>query len=124
MVMWPKEIEVEGRGEIYLHWKNLAMIALMMIMPLIIALFFKSFVIKGICWLFSLLVYISCLPVQGPCVMAVAVAALPWYIFLEWKAIPRWLAIIAAIISLVEIIYIWHRMRGIEKIRKEQNMLL
>jgi len=122
--MWLEEIELEGKGEIYLHWKNLAMIAFVMILPLIIALFFESFVVKAFCWGFCLLAYMSYLRVQGPCVMAIIVGSLPWYVFFEWEALPRWLGIIAAIISLIEISYIRNRMRGIERIRKRENILL
>jgi len=120
--MWPEEVKLEGKAEIYLHWKNLAIIALVMIAPLIIALFFESFVIEAFCWGLSLLAYISYVRVQGPCVTAIAVGALPWYVFFEWKALPKWLAIAAAIISLIEISYIRHRMRGIEQMRKKQNL--
>jgi hypothetical protein len=122
LVMWPEDVKLEGRGEIYLHWKNLALIALVIILPLIIALFFESFVIKVFCWGFSFLAYMIYLPVQGPCVTAIAVGALPWYVFFEWKALPRWLAIIATIITLIEISYIRHRMHGIERIRKKENL--
>ena len=120
--MWPEEVKLEGKAEIYLHWKNLAIIALVMIAPLIIALLFESFVIEAFCWGLSLLAYISYVRVQGPCVTAIAVGALPWYVFFEWKALPRWLAIIAAIITLIEISYIRHRMHGIERIRKKENL--
>ncbi len=120
--MWPKDIKLEGRGEIYLHWKNLAIIALVMIVPLIIALLFESFVIKVFCWGISLFAYMTYLPVQGPCVTAIAVGALPWYVFFEWKASPKWLVITATIVSLIEISYIRHRMRGIEQMRKKENL--
>lgn len=119
--MWSEDIEIEGTGEIYLHWKNLAIIAVVIILPLIIALFFESFIIKAFCWGLCLSAYVSYLRVQGPCVMAIIVGSLPWYVFFEWKALPWWLAIIAAIISLIEISYIRHRMRGIERIREKEN---
>ncbi len=122
--MWPKEIELEGKSEIYLHWKNLAMIAFVMTLPLIIALFFESLIIKIFCWGFCLLAYISYIRVQGPCVMAIMVGIIPWYIFFEWTASPQWLAVIAAIISLIEISYIRHRMRQIEQLRRKENILL
>lgn len=122
--MWPEDIELEGKGEIYLHWKNLAMIAFVMILPLVIALFFESFIIKVFCWGFCLIVYISYLRVQGPCVTAIIVGTLPWYVFFEWKALPKWLAIIATIISLIEISYIRNRMRRIKQIREKENILL
>ncbi len=121
--MWTGNIEIEGKGEIYLHWKNLAMIAAVMIVPFIIALVFDSFVTKVICWAICIFAYMSYLPVQGPCVTAIFVGALPWYVFLEWEQLPGWLAIIAAVISLIEISYIWHRMRGIEQIRKIEGVL-
>ena len=123
LVMWSEDIKLEGRGEIYLHWKNLAIIALMMIVPLIIGLLFESFVIKVFCWGVCFLVYMICLRVQGPCVTAIAVGTLPWYVYFEWKALPRWLAIIVGIITLIEISYIRHRMRRIELIRKKENIL-
>ena len=122
--MWPEEIELEGTGEFFLTWKNLAMIAFWMILPLIIALFFESFAIKAFCWGFCLLAYISNLRVQGPCVMAIMVGSLPWYVFFEWKTSPQWVAVIAAIISLIEISYIRSRMHNIEQIRKKENILL
>ena len=122
--MWSEEIKIEGKGEIYLHWKNLAMIAFVMISPLIFALFFDSFIIKAFCWGFCVLAYMSYFRVQGPCVTAIIVGSLPWYIFFEWKALPRWLAVIAAIISLIEISYIWSRMRRIEQLREKENILL
>jgi hypothetical protein len=122
--MWPKEIELEGTGEIYLHWKNLAILSCMIILPLVIALFFESFIVKGICWGFCFLVYMSCIRVQGPCVMAIMVGLLPWYVFFEWKASPQWVAVIAAIISLIEVSYIRSRMHRIEQIRKKENTLL
>ena len=122
--MWPQDIKIEGKGEIYLYWKNLAVIASVMIAPLLIALFFESFIIKAICWGVVLLAYMSYLPVQGPCVTAIIVASLSWYILFEWKALPKWLVIIAAIITLIEISYIRHRMRGIEQIREKEDILL
>ena len=75
--MWPEDIKLEGSGELYLHWKNLTLIALVIILPLIIALFFESLVIKFFCWGFCFLAYIIYLPVQGPCVTAIAIGALP-----------------------------------------------
>jgi hypothetical protein len=120
--MWPEDVKLDGSAEIYLHWKNLGIPALAMIVPLVIALFFESFVIKIICWGLFLSAYISYLRVYGSCVMAIAVGALPWYIFLEWKALPRWLAIITTIILLIEISYIRHQMHGIEQIRKKENL--
>ena len=120
--MWQEDIKLEGRGEVYLHWKSLALIALVMISPLIIALLFESFVIKVLCWGFCFLAYIIYLPVQGPCITAMAVGALPWYVFFEWKALPRWLAIVAAIVTLLEISYIRHRMHGIERIREKEDV--
>jgi len=120
--MWPEDIKLDGRTEIYLYWKNLAMIALVMLSPLTIALFIESFVIKIVLWGFSLLAYRSFLRVWGSCVMAIAVGSLPWYVFFEWKALPRWLAVIATIITLIEISYIRHQMRGIEQIRRKENI--
>ena len=79
--MWSEDIKIEGKGEIYLHWKNLAMIAFVMILPLIIALFFESFIIKAFCWGGCLLAYVSYLRVQGPCVTAIIVGSLSWYVF-------------------------------------------
>ena len=122
--MWPEDIKIEGKGEIYLHWKNLAMIAFVIILPLVIALFFESIIIKIFCWGFCLLAYTSYLRVQGPCVTAIMVGILPWYVFFEWKALPQWLAVIASIISLIEISYIRSRMRRIEQLRREENILL
>jgi hypothetical protein len=122
--MWSEDIKIEGKGEIYLHWKNLAMIAFVMILPLIIALFLESFIIKAFCWVGCLIAYVSYLRVQGSCVTAIIVGSLPWYVFFEWKALPWWLAIIAAIISLIEISYMRNRMRGIERIREKENILL
>lgn len=120
--MWSEDIKLDGRAEIYLHWKNLAMIAFAMLSPLTIALFIKSLVIKIVLWGFSFLAYISFLPVWGSCVMAIAVGALPWYFFFEWKALPRWLAIIPIIITLIEVSYVLHQMRGIEQIRKKESL--
>ncbi len=122
--MWPEDIKIEGRGEIYLRWKNLAIISLVLILPLIIALFFESFVIKVFCWGLCLSAYVSYLRVQGPCVMAIMVGVIPWYIFFEWQSLPKWMAIIAIIISLIEISYIRHRMRKIELIREKENILI
>lgn len=48
--MWPEDVKLDGRAEIYLHWKNLGILALVMLVPLVVALFFESFVIKIICW--------------------------------------------------------------------------
>lgn len=97
--------------------------SLVMLVPMIVALFFKSFIIKVVCWMIFILGYIIYLPVYGPCVMAIAVAVLPWYVFFEWKSSPEWLAIIATIISLIEISYIRHRMHFIEQIRKKAEKL-
>jgi len=118
LVKWPEEIEIEGKGEIYLRWKNLAIIALVIILPLIFSLFFDSLIIKAFCWGFCFLSYMSYLRVQGPCVTAIIVGALPWYIFFEWETLPRWLVVIAAIISLIEISYIRSRMRRIGQLRR------
>jgi len=123
-IVWPEEVEIEGTAEIYLRWKNLAMIAFVMIAPLLVALLFESFVVKIICWGFCVLAYVSYLPVQGPCVQAIIVGALPWYVFLEWSDSPTWLAIIAAIVSLIELSYIRHRMHGIEQERTKAGILL
>ena len=122
--MWPEKIELEGKGEIYLHWKNLLMIAFVMILPLVVALFFESFVVKAFCWGFCLLAYMSYLRVQGPFVTAIMVGILPWYIFFECEALPLWLAVIAAIISLIEISYIWNRMQKIKQLRKKENIIM
>jgi len=122
--MWPKVTELEGRGEIFLHWHNLAAITLVIVIPLIVALFFDSLWVKIICWAISLLAYMSYLPVQGPCVQAVAVSILPWYVLFEWRSAPKWLAIIAALISLIEISYVRHRMRAIKEMRKKEGILL
>jgi len=100
------------------------MIAFVIILPLVIALFFESIIIKIFCWGFCLLAYTSYLRVQGPCVTAIMVGILPWYVFFEWKALPQWLAVIASIISLIEISYIRSRMRRIEQLRREENILL
>lgn len=120
---WSKDSELEGSAEIYLHWWNLAIIAAMIILPLLLALAFDSWWIKIPCWLFSLAAYVSYLRVQGPCVMATAVGALPWYIFLEWDTAPNWLMLLAAVITLVEISYVRHRMRLIAEFREREHIL-
>ncbi len=122
MLKWPKTAELEGTGEIFLHWWNLAIIAVVMIAPLALALAFDSWWIKVLCWLFSLAAYVSYLRVQGPCVMATAVGALPWYVLLEWDAAPSWLMLLAAVITLVEISFIRHRMRHIASFRERGNI--
>jgi len=124
MTIWPRPEGLEGRAEIYLQWKNLIAIAMMILLPLIIALFLKPLVGKIICWAISFLVYVSCLPIQGPCVTALAVGALPWYIYIEWESSPIWLFIIAIIVSLIEISYIRHRMRFIREMREKEGILL
>ena len=123
MIPWPKELRVEGRCEVYLHWKNLAMTTLVISVPLAIALFFESLIMKCVCWAFCLLAYITFLPTWGPCVTALAVSVLPWYVFFEWKSAPAWLAIIAAITTLIEISYIRHRMRFLDDLRKKENII-
>lgn len=124
MTIWHKPDKLESRGEIYLQWKNPAIIAVIVVLPLIVALLFKSLVVKIICWTFSLLAYASYLRVQGPCVMAIAIAALPWYIYLELESLPRWLAIVAILISVVEVSYIRHRMRFIKEMREKEDIIL
>lgn len=124
LLPWPKESTLEGKAEIYIDWKNLAGTALVMLVPLIIALLFQSLIIKIVCWAFFLLLYITYLHSWGPCVMAVAVGVLPWYVFFEWKSSPTWLAIIAAIITLIEISYIRHRMGFLNDLRKKENIIL
>jgi len=124
LLPWPKENKLEGKAEIYLGWENLAGIALVMLVPLIIALLFQSLIIKVVCWTFFLLVYIMYLRSWGPCVMAVAASVIPWYVFFEWKSSPTWLAIIAAIITLIEISYIRHRMGFLDDLRKKENIFL
>lgn len=123
MLKWPKASELEGTVEIHLRWWNLAIIAAMIIVPLALALAFDSWWIKIPCWLFSLAAYVSCLRVQGPCVMATAVGALPWYILLEWNFAPSWLMLVAAVITLIEISYIRHRMHIIADFRTKEGVL-
>lgn len=123
MLPWPKDSELEGTAELYLRWWNLAIIAAMIILPLALALAFDSWWIKIPCWLFSLSAYVSCLRVQGPCIMALAVGSLPWYIILEWDAAPNWLSIIAVVIASIEISYIRHRMRFIAEMREKNGIL-
>jgi len=122
--IWPESEGVEGRAEIYLQWKQLAMIALMILLPLIIALFFKSLIIKIICWGIFLLAYTSSLRFQGPCATALAVGAVPWYIYLELDFSPIWLLIVAIIITSIEISYIRHRMRHIKMLREKEGIIL
>ena len=124
LLPWPKENKLEGKTEIYLGWKNLAGTALAMLVPLIIALLFQSLIIKVVCWSFFFLLYITYLRSWGPCVMAIAVGVLPWYVFFEWKSSPTWLAIIAVIITLIEISYIRHRMGFLDDLRKKENIIL
>jgi hypothetical protein len=100
------------------------MITLMVLVPLAVALFLESIVMKIICWGILVLIYMSCLPVQGPCVMAIAVGVLPWYVFFEWKASPPWLAIVAGCITLIEVSYIVNRMRFIREMREKEGILL
>jgi hypothetical protein len=122
--MWKSTGELEGRAEIYLRWPNLLNIALMMTVPLVVALFFSSFIVKCLCWIIALSVYMNCLRIRGSCVMAVAVAILPWYIFFEWNSAPIWGALIAGAIALVEISYIKDRMQFIAAKRDEEGILI
>ena len=95
-----------------------------MLGPLFGALLFSSLIVKVGCWAISLLMYISFLRVQGPCVMALAVGSLPLSVFFEWDSSPDWLAYVAAAIAVIEISYIRHRMRIIAKIREKEDILL
>ena len=124
MSFWPEPANLEGRAEIYLRWKNLAMIAMVMLVPLLVALFFASLIVKSVCWVFALLAYMSYKPVQGPCVLASAIAILPWYVYFEWSSSPKWVAALAAVISLIEYSYIRHRMKFITGVRKKEGVLL
>jgi hypothetical protein len=124
MTIWPKPEGLEGKAEIYLKWKNLFMIAIVILLPLVIALFLESLILKIICWVISLIMYIIYLRFQGPCITALAVGALPWYIYFEWETSPRWLFAIAVIVSLLEISYIRHRMALIKEIREKENIVL
>lgn len=122
--MWPKKSEIEGRAEIYLRWKNLLIIIILIFAPLAIALLFDSIIIKIICWGFFLLIYMGFLPRQGPCITAIGVSVVPWYVFLEWAQSQEWLAIVAAIITLIEAIYIRHRMRFIKRMREKEKVFI
>jgi len=124
MSLWPEPEGLEGRGEIYLQWKTLGIIAFVILIPLIIALLVDSLIIKIICGAFSLLSYMSYLRVQGPCVMAIAVIILPWYIYLEWQSAPKVLLAVPIIISLIEISFIRHRMRYISEMRKKEDIII
>jgi hypothetical protein len=124
MTIWPKPKRLEGRAEIYLRWKNLAIIAIVMLLPLIIALFFNSLVVKIICWVISLLAYISFLRFQGPCIMAIAIGAVPWYIYFELEFSPIWFLIVVFVVSLIEISYIQNRMRFIKEMREKEGIHL
>ena len=124
MGAWPAEKSLEKRGEIYLRWKNLAMITLMMSCPLLIALLFESWFAKVICWLVSLSAYVSYLRVQGPCVMAAAVSIVSWYVYFEWGWVPKWSIIIPVAISLIELSYVRHRMAFIEQVREQEGVIL
>lgn len=128
MIRWSKygEDKLEGKAEIFLHWKNLVKVVLVMVWPLILALFFRSWILKVVCWGVFILTNIVCLPIWGPFVTAIAVTILPWYVLFEWKPSRDWLAdllaLIAIIVTVIEISYIRHRMRQIEQIRRKENL--
>ena len=124
VVAWPEEKKLEGRAEIYLQWKNLAMITFVMSCPLLIALFFESWIVKIICYIVSLSAYVSYLRVQGPCVMAAAVSIISWYVYFEWNWVPGWSIVIPIVISLVEFSYARHRMSFIEAERSKEGVIL
>jgi len=122
MGIWSKPRELEGRAEIYLSWKTLNTIIIVLLAPLIIAFFFDSIVVKIICWTISFSAYLSYFRMQGPCITAIAVTILPWYLFFELESLHEWLGIIAIIISIIEISYIRHRMRCIKEFREKENI--
>ena len=125
MIKWEMdEAKLEGRAEIYLEWKNLIIISTTFIIAFVIALFFNSIFIKAICWFFVFLGYVSTLRVQGPCIMAIAVILLPWYVFIEIDMIPYWLIIIPILITIIEIDYIIFRMKFIKKIREKEGIIV
>jgi hypothetical protein len=124
MNIWPIKKQIEGKAEIFLRWRNLFIILLMIALPLIVALLAKSIIIKIILGAISALLYIIFMPVQGPCITALLIMILPWYLYFELEFLPRWLYIIAIIISLIEIDYIRNRMRFLQETRKKEGILL
>lgn len=124
MIKWKMEENLEGRAEIYLEWKNIIIISATFIIIFTIALFIDSIFIKAICWFCVFWAYISALRIFGPCIMAIAVILLPWYIFIEIDMIPYWLIIIPILITNIEIDYIIFRMKFIKKIREKEGIIV
>lgn len=80
--------------------------------------------IKAMCGAGFVLLYLSLLPFQGPCITALAVILLPWYIFIDWGQSIKWLLFIVIAITLIESSYIWNRMRVIKEFREKEGILL
>ncbi len=121
MSVWGKADEIEGVREIHLTWALLAWLILKILGPLFAALYFSSFTVKSACRFISFLSYVRNLPIYGPCITALAVIGLPWYIFFEWDASPDWLVFIPILIGSIELSYIRHRMRFVSRTREEQK---
>lgn len=122
MLQWPKTGAMEGRAEIYLRWPALFTFVLTLAAPLCVALLIESLIWQIILWLVALGIYLSSLPTWGPCVTAIGVSILPVYVYLEWNNAPTWLAVVAALIVVIEASYIRNRMRIIADTREREGV--
>ena len=122
MSFWPDNSVIEGTAEPYLRWRNLAMILVMFLTPLAVAIAVKSYLIKAICWGLFLLTNAALLKRNGPCITALFVTVVSWYLYLQWFVSKEWLIILPVVISLIELSYLRHRMSFISRYREDQDI--